>query len=395
MAYYSHLITWLAFFSLLLFNSCHSFNPKDSKDWGWGWGSPFGSGTPPTYGSPPNDGPSSGSGSGTPPTYGPPASYGSGSGLPPPSSYGATPGYGSGSPPPPSYGSNPGYGSGSPPSPSYDSNPPPSPSYGSTPPPSPSYGSTPPPSPSYGSTPPPSPSNGSTPSYGSPPSSGSGGWGTTQATWYGEKTGAGSDGGSCGYETAVEKPPFSSLITAAASPLYKDGNGCGLCYQVQCTSEHCSGTPVTVVITDACYGCGDSHLFDLSGTSFRQMAIPGQEQQLQDRGIIDVQYKSVPCNFPGTNVAFRVDPGSNANYLAVAIEYEDGDGLTDVAVRKSNTNGDWIPMTLSWGAVWKANLNGISPPFSFKLTDSSKTVVAENVIPADYGFTTYTSNVNF
>ncbi|GER44879.1 expansin B2 [Striga asiatica] len=390
--YYSLLITCLAFFSVLLFNSCHSFNPKDSKDWGWG---SLGSGNPPTYGPPPNYG--SGSGLPPPPSYGSTPGYGSGS--PPPPSYGSNPGYGSGSPPPPSYGSNPGYGSGSPPPPSYDLTPPLSPSYGSTPPTSPSYGSTPPPPQNYGSIPPPPQSYGSTPppspSNGSAPSSGSGGWATTQATWYGEKTGAGSDGGSCGYETAVEKPPFSSLITAASTPLYNNGDGCGLCYQVQCTSEYCSGKPVTVVITDECPGCGGNHLFDLSGTSFRQMANPGQEQQLQDRGIINVQYQSVPCNFPGTNVAFRVDPGSNSNYLAVAIEYEDGDGLTGVAVRKSNTNGDWLPMTLSWGAVWKANLNGISPPFSFKLTDSSKTVVAENVIPADYSFTTYTSNVNF
>ncbi|KAL6569344.1 Expansin [Orobanche minor] len=224
------------------------------------------------------------------------------------------------------------------------------------------------------------------------------GWDTTRATWYGAPTGAGSDGGSCGYEAAVESTAFSSKITAAAPALYNSGDGCGTCYQVKCTdssSQYCSGTPVTVTITDACYGC--DHLFDLSGASFSAMANPGQEQQLRNAGNIEIQYKSVSCAYPGTDIAFRVDPGSNPSYFAMAVEYEDGHGITGVSLRKSNTNGDWLKMQKSWGAVWMINLaQDNSPPFSIKVIDDTKFVVAENVIPANYLTDhPYVSTVNF
>ncbi|XP_057807327.1 putative expansin-B2 [Salvia miltiorrhiza] len=228
-------------------------------------------------------------------------------------------------------------------------------------------------------------------------------WSPARASWYGNPSGAGSDGGACGYQNAVEEAPYSSRITAAASSLYKSGEACGTCYQVKCTTTAaCSGKAVTVVITDECPGCdSQSILFDLSGTSFGTMARPGEADQLRNVGIEQIQYKRVECNFPGVTVAFRVDPGSNPNYFAAAIEYEDGDGITGVELRRAaESGGAWIKMQPSWGAVWKADLpNNYPPPFSFRLTgggDSGKTIVANNVIPANYSpGKTYRSVVNF
>ncbi|KAL2234039.1 putative expansin-B2 [Sesamum indicum] len=229
-------------------------------------------------------------------------------------------------------------------------------------------------------------------------------WSPAQASWYGNPSGAGSDGGACGYGNAVEAAPFSSLITAAAASLYNSGKACGTCFQVKCTSSKvCSGNPVRVVITDECPGCdSQSLLFDLSGTSFGTMAASGEADQLRNVGIEQIQYKRVECNFPGVSVAFRVDPGSNANYFATAVEYEDGDGLAGVELKQAaDSGGAWLPMQQSWGAVWKVDLpSNYKPPFSIRLTaggsNSRKTVVADKVIPANYNpGQTYRSLVNF
>ncbi|KAG8391611.1 hypothetical protein BUALT_Bualt01G0205400 [Buddleja alternifolia] len=126
---------------------------------------------------------------------------------------------------------------------------------------------------------------------------------------------------------------------------------------VKCTTtEACSGKPVTVVITDECPGCdSQSILFDLSGTSFGTMATSGAANQLRNVGIEQIQYRRVDCNFHGVSVAFRVDPGSNANYFATAIQYENGDGVGGVEL-KADSSSAWNPMQQSWGAVWKVDL---------------------------------------
>ncbi|URD88723.1 atexpb2, expb2, athexp beta 1.4 atexpb2 (expansin b2) [Musa troglodytarum] len=223
------------------------------------------------------------------------------------------------------------------------------------------------------------------------------------ATWYGSPGGDGSDGGACGYGDAVSKPPFSSLISAGGPSLYKSGKGCGACYQVSCTSNGaCSGNPVTVVITDECPGgpcASDPVHFDLSGTAFGAMAKPGQADALRNVGSLQIQYSRVPCNYPGVNVAFKMDAGSNPYYFAVVIEFEDGDGDLSAVDVKQAGSGSWLPTQQSWGAVWKLNSGSpLQAPLSIRLTSglSGKTLVATNVIPVGWQpGATYNSIVNF
>lgn len=231
-----------------------------------------------------------------------------------------------------------------------------------------------------------------------------GDWSPAGATWYGSPNGAGSDGGACGYGNGVDQAPFSSMVSAGGPSLFKSGKGCGACYQVKCTENAaCSGNPVTVVITDECPGgpcVAESTHFDLSGTAFGAMASPGKADELRNAGVLQIQYQKVKCNFPGAKVAFHVDSGSNPNYFAALIEYEDGDGeLGAVNLKQALDSDSWLPMQQSWGAVWKLDGAGqLRAPFSIKLTslDSGKTLVANNVIPAGWQpGQTYRSVVNF
>ncbi|WOH01327.1 hypothetical protein DCAR_0520709 [Daucus carota subsp. sativus] len=239
-------------------------------------------------------------------------------------------------------------------------------------------------------------------------------WSTAGATWYGSPQGAGSDGGSCGYGDLVSQPPFSSMITGIGPSLYNSGKECGACYQVKCTKHpSCSGKPARVVITDFCPGCTTEKAhFDLSGTSFGAMAIPGQEKHLRDAGILEIRFARVACDYAGTNIAFHVDQGSNSNYIAFVVEFEEGDGdigavglmETTSSSKTSSTNGqvittEWRGMQQSWGAVWKLDAGGeLKPPLSIQLTSqyTEQTIVAKNVIPVGWKpGATYRSVVNF
>ncbi|CAA0820381.1 Putative expansin-B2 [Striga hermonthica] len=292
----SLLITCLAFFSLVS-NFCFGLNPND---WGpgSGWGSPssmgsgpVGPGSPPVYGS---GSPPSGSG------------WGSGSGSPPGFGYGpGSPGYGSGSSSTPGFGSgsgSPDYGSGSGVPPGYGSGPG-SPGYGLGSGSPPGYGSG-PGSPGYGSGSPPSGS-------GSPPGSGSRAeWSTDQATFYGPPTGDGNDVNACGTKD-LSNPPYLSMVTGVNDATFQNKMACGHCYQIKCSLDICSGQPVTVTVTD---WSDVHHKFDLSGTAFGKMAKPGQEDQLRAKGIIDIQYQQVECNYnSGANVASGVNVSSIPN----------------------------------------------------------------------------------
>lgn len=108
----------------------------------------------------------------------------------------------------------------------------------------------------------------------------------------------------------------------------------------------------------------------------------------------------VQCNYAGRTIAFHVDSGSNQEYFAALIEYEEGDGdLNKVELKEALDSSSWDTMQQSWGAVWKFDKGApLKAPFSIRLTTlkSGKTIVAQNVIPAGWKpGQTYRSIVNF
>ncbi|PKA61091.1 Expansin-B18 [Apostasia shenzhenica] len=260
-------------------------------------------------------------------------------------------------------------------------------------------------------------------------------WQFAGATWYGSPGGFGSDGGACGYGDAVGKPPYSSMVAAGNYNLFHSGEGCGACYQVRvddvrasvecrpggpdtisnavvveraypwalcwhviriiqvkCTNNPlCSGNAVRVTIADECPGgpcVAESVHFDLSGTAFGALALPGKANQLLSAGVLQVQYIRVPCNYGGYRMAFHVDGGSTPEYFAVVVEFEYGDGDLSGIDLKQQGSSEWVPMRHSWGAVWQFNSGGgpLRAPFSLRLTSytSHTSIVAGGVIPADW-----------
>ncbi|XP_021856081.1 putative expansin-B2 [Spinacia oleracea] len=224
-------------------------------------------------------------------------------------------------------------------------------------------------------------------------------WSPGGATWYGSPTGAGSNGGACGYSESVERPPFSAMISAGGSSIYESGEGCGVCYEVKCSeNKACSGQEVSVTIPDECPGCpSDMPHFDLSGKAFGALAKHGLADQLRNDGVVRIQYKRVKCNYPGVAVAVKVDSGSNPYHFASIIEYADGEGIKSVKLKQQS--GEWMSMQRSWGALWALNAGIVlQPPFSLQLTDakSGDTLTLYNVIPQGWiPGQTYRSHVNF
>ncbi|OIT28006.1 putative expansin-b2 [Nicotiana attenuata] len=85
------------------------------------------------------------------------------------------------------------------------------------------------------------------------------GYSQAVATFYENPTSPGS-GGACGLENDIASAPYNAMITAGNQALFKQGSGCGACYQVLCTQDqnpHCS------VTSEAVDGDGDLSLVEI------------------------------------------------------------------------------------------------------------------------------------
>ncbi|PHT90156.1 Expansin-B15 [Capsicum annuum] len=173
--------------------------------------------------------------------------------------------------------------------------------------------------------------------------------------------------------------------------------------QVMCTqfhNPHCSGSPITVTLTDEYPGaCNNNpvHL-DLSGIAFGKLAKHGAAPQLHFAGRTPIFFIKA-CN-DNSNILFKVDKGSNPNFFAVVSKAVNGDGdLSMVEIKTGGRSTPWTPMKRMIGATWSVGIqpNIQRPPFSLRLTSSTrKSVIAQNVIPPGWHpRSVYRSNVNF
>lgn len=209
----------------------------------------------------------------------------------------------------------------------------------------------------------------------------------SRAAYYPNSDEQGTDRGACGFGS------FGATINggdvSAASNLYRDGVGCGSCYQVKCTnSNYCSDKGVTVVVTDQ--GSSDNTDFILSSRAFGRMAQTADAAALLlSLGIIDVEYRRVSCSYPNRNITIKIDENSNfPYYLAFVIWYQQGQQDITAVHLCETQNFACKLLDRSYGAVWTTT-SPPSGPLSLRMLFSSEDgdetwVVPVNNIPGDW-----------
>ncbi|XP_027083305.1 expansin-like B1 [Coffea arabica] len=210
---------------------------------------------------------------------------------------------------------------------------------------------------------------------------------SSRATYYGSPDCLGTPTGACGfgeYGRTVNDGQVSGV-----SSLYRGGSGCGACYQVRCTiPEHCTEEGTKVVVTD--YGEGDKTDFVLSTAAYGRLARPYMAEHLFAYGVVDVEFKRIPCKY-SYNLLFLVQAHSRyPGYLALVPLYQPGAyDITAIEVWQEDCK-QWRPMRRPSGAVFDMTdppLGALTLRFQgtvYGYGDSNFWVQLTNVIPSEW-----------
>ncbi|KAG5547574.1 hypothetical protein RHGRI_013312 [Rhododendron griersonianum] len=157
--------------------------------------------------------------------------------------------------------------------------------------------------------------------------------------------------------------------------------------QIRCKNAAlCTKQGTKVVVTDL--NKNNQTDFVLSSRAFMGMANKGMGQDILKLGLVDVEYKRVPCDYKNQNLAVRVEEISQKpNYLAVKFLYQGGQTeIVAVDVAKVGSP-NWTFMSRNYGAVWDTS-RVPDGPLQFRVVVTSgydgKNIWAQNVLPADW-----------
>lgn len=208
----------------------------------------------------------------------------------------------------------------------------------------------------------------------------------SRATYYGSPDCLGTPSGACGFGEYGRT--VNDANVAGVSRLYKNGTGCGGCYQVRCKAPNlCTDDGVNVVVTD--YGEGDKTDFILSPRAYARMAHPNMAVELIAYGVVDVEFRRIPCRYSGYKLMFKVHEHSRfPDYLAIILLYQAGQNEILAVELWQEDCKEWRGMRRAYGAVWDMP----NPPkgaisLRFQVSGSAGVTYwaqAPNVIPSDW-----------
>ncbi|KAJ6836570.1 expansin-like B1 [Iris pallida] len=172
----------------------------------------------------------------------------------------------------------------------------------------------------------------------------------SRATFYGSPDCDGTLSGACGYGEYGRN--INGGDVGAVARLYRNGTGCGACYQVRCANPlMCREEGVKIVVTD--HGEGDYTDFILSARGFGKLARPNMAAELMAYGVVDVQYRRISCKYPAYNMMIKITEHSKfPDYLALIIIYQAGKkDITAVELWQEEYK-EWKGMRRAYGGVW-------------------------------------------
>ncbi|XP_022893940.1 expansin-like B1 [Olea europaea var. sylvestris] len=113
---------------------------------------------------------------------------------------------------------------------------------------------------------------------------------------------------------------------------------------------YCSEEGAKVVVTDR--GAGGRTDFIMSKRGYEKMARPDMAPQLFAYGVVDIEYRRVPCSY-NRNLELRIHENSNyPSYLALAPIYKDGmSDITGIDIGLEDSE-EWSPMRRAYGTVF-------------------------------------------
>ncbi|XP_052210621.1 expansin-like B1 [Diospyros lotus] len=207
----------------------------------------------------------------------------------------------------------------------------------------------------------------------------------SRATYYGTRDKLGTSTGACGYGEFGRR--INGANVAGVSMLYRNGSGCGACYQVRCKiPKICSNDGVRVVVTD--HGEGDRTDFILSPRAYARLAVPNAASKLFPYGVVDIEYQRISCQYPGYNLKVKVHEYSRfPEYLAMLVLYQGG--VSDITAMEvwQEEDQEWKCMRRAFGTVWDLP-SPPSGPLTFRAqvscSGSTRWVQMTDVVPSEW-----------